>query len=357
MKFEYILMLLLVSLFVSCTNRDNVNVSKSNLLSSINEYFVLVDSIDLSYPVESFPDFIFDICMNKSSFYMVSKTSKYPIVEFDKHGNFKNYIGKNGNGPGEFRFQPVRISCKKDTLAIIQKKGYPNLTLFKGTRFLISKDFSAENKFSDIFLLNGGNILISCVGESKNQLIVLDNKLNIEKKLYVLPDDSKMYSWVSFYPTWNIQPLQNSFLINTVYPPNVLLIEDVSKNSHVLQKNIFKFLTSFQTVNYSDNIKPSIKVFQSFSKLIWISKIEDYFYGLYTMRDKTDTLHPIFFITNKNKILLEKVLDPPINILYLIPHNDKLYTYKYIEKNQDIIIRFYILKPDLSAIETLKALL
>lgn len=112
---------------------------------------------------------------NEKNIYVVERKSKC-IKKFNQKGEFVLKIGRDGDGPGEFR-EPFRIFCTADkSIFILDQKGIISRFDCKG-KFVSS--FKTKPSVSDFVIDSKGNYYVNENYYSENKIWVYDKKGNI----------------------------------------------------------------------------------------------------------------------------------------------------------------------------------
>lgn len=191
--------------FYSCEREEKAKIEREvilkvqNTITRFDSIFVFDGEIKLKYPKgENISDFLFnDICYAGGYYFVVSGDRK-KIMKFDSMGNFVNFIGGSGEGPGETQLiLGLTLGLNQDLIVIggipfkaviykypkyedfIEVK-FPTLSLdvvqLSSDRFIIYSLYT-ENLLTE--LSSNGTIL-------KSFLKPLDNKLKIfSARVYV----------------------------------------------------------------------------------------------------------------------------------------------------------------------------
>jgi hypothetical protein len=99
---------------------------------------------------------VFDACTDSDGNIYVSDKLEYTIKKFDRNGNLINKVGKRGQGPGEFRVGPGKITCAGDVIAVVDFTTSIIHLFTKDLKFI--KTISAPFAIADITSDESGNI-------------------------------------------------------------------------------------------------------------------------------------------------------------------------------------------------------
>lgn len=351
-KIMKILFLFLVFLLCCCCQGDKSNIKKmiNNNVNILSDIFSVSDSCYLDFPLEYFPSIIYDVAINNDYIYIAGQSKEYPIMKFKKDGSFINTIGRIGGGPGEYLTSPTKLSLQNDNLAVLLPE-FNKIILFKKDNFLIEKYFSKKHRFSDLDFINDTTLIASGYGTSDKHLFLMDTNLNLLATYVDIPEEAKKSSLISTHG-WGIQCNGNNLLSHFLYPN--FIVESLYNSNNWLFKINSKpvKLEKFQTIDSTkSNIIESIystedriEFFESFSKLYWIINTDDYYigtyfyYGLPIGGSKVKIRKLRLFVIQNNNSILEFDLDN--NVGFLVPHKNTILSCNYIEKSNDIMIRF-----------------
>ncbi len=157
MKISYgiILFLVLYGCGTSDENKELISDNKSihSAISNVGDIgfdsiFIKKTEIELKTDKNNFISEITKLVVENNN-YLVADRKGRQLLIFDKHGRFKNSIGKIGQGPGEFmRVASIDINNKNEIL------------LYDSKSWKVSK-FNFDGKFINSFGVMGGSYIIT----------------------------------------------------------------------------------------------------------------------------------------------------------------------------------------------------
>lgn len=354
---NFLLILFSAAVLLTCSEKkkDQRKIDLKADLNLIENMFTIKDSVLLEYPEEAFPSFVYDLSLNNNYIYMCGENRKFPIVKFDKNGMFIKYIGKIGNGPGEYPTIPNKISVNKKILAVMSSN-LQGMYIFKDDVFSNQMNFTAQidgAHAEDIQVLDNKNILIVNKGKSKYQMVLLNEELDIINNFNTMPISSSIMSLMS-QKFWAVQMVKNNIITHISYPPNIYEYSNVDDKIS-LKKEINLKLKKYQKIDPSityesllntRNITPQ-ELYESYSEIFWVIKKDSYYIGSYFYFDKANKSRgytiPILrlFIYHNNKVINEQDVSRAIGIL--IPVNNQLVSCSFYKKNGNLNLKLYFL--------------
>jgi len=337
-------------IFSSCKKEE---IKKSPLITkevsfSIKNYLSLEDSLVLDFPISASPSFILDIAMTPDFIYTCSISRDYPIVKFDKSGNFLSYISKNGTGPGEFNLRPRKISASNNWIAVTDDI---SVYLFKDNKLMKKRNFKYKQKIYDLQFIK--NLYVICAANSINNILELNNNLKIINSFIKVPAQASIFGIVPV-PYWGVQIVNEILISHISYP--IFITRSKILNNRVIPLESFRDLQfkHFMKVDSMITLESAqgknifnLDFYQSFSKILWISEKDKYFYGVYSFRKGkkknkfTKKINYVFFIANRYNKTVEKIMEPVEANLTIIPLNDKIIQYKFEEYNKNIRAKLF----------------
>jgi len=355
MKFKYFLpIFFLILINYSCKEHKVKEINEINVKKSlINKYFKKADSIILKYKKSNYPKLIRDISFNNDYIYVLGINEKFPIVKFDISGKFIKNISRKGNGPNEFNFNPSKIASDKDLLVVLSSN-FNMLYLFKNDNFVKKfQFFNIKNnsntikrkdilRTKDVALINN-QIILFCSGFhfTGKHIVVLDTNFTIKKGYINLPDNNSLTALIPM-SFWAVQE-NNDFFISHIQYPFVFYtfkvgndsILNINEINNVIPKNyklIDENLTLEHVLKKYDNNK-RLKIYESFSKIWFVIKNENYYIGIYRTDELGNKANYYLFIIRNDKIILDKKFSDVFEIMFIIPTNNTLYMQKFNKSN------------------------
>lgn len=340
------------------------NLTEKEVLGTVSDIFSILDSCELNYPIEAFPKRIDDVAISDSFIYTIGESPNYPVVKFDRSGNFIQYIGKAGKGPGEI---PHNYWNKLDAIGnhlAILIRGENRVILYENDAYQREKRFEIftegdEMYIKDISFADDNHLLLICKEISRHHVILTDNRIEILQRFYPLPPSASLdIGGQAFY--WGVQKTKKGFISHFVYPPNwiefaltgnqINLLKDFS---HVNYRN---FPTVDSTLTLEIARKENFDLFDieyATGKLCWLVKKKDHYIGYYfyygkqatqsTMPNARKEVFRHIFIAENGKIIFEKAIAPEDSRM-LLPYNEHLLKYAFRKRGDDIRVVLYFLK-------------
>ncbi len=283
----YILLFCIFLIVIFSCNEKKENLNRNTIMSTtLNKFFEINDSLILEYPIDSSPSFIRDICFTGENYYVLGSNRKYPLVKFDKKGNFIKNIGKIGNGPGEFIFFIHKIAINKNKEIVAKTLSFNQLYLIKNDSIVFRKTLGEAAAISDIGWLSNDKILCTGYGRGKWHYLIFNKKLEltdtlVELKHNIVPE--------GFIENFSLNIKENEIISHHLYPAKIYFYN--FKNNHLIKKREIYFqnyLTDFKKVdlnkileNYHNGKISLIQMLYSFPKIMWLTRYNKLITGIY----------------------------------------------------------------------------
>lgn len=363
-----IILLLLTSFCTKSEKEDSFrfkNIKSKELFSrTLPEYFEVVDSCILEYPIELYPKGIGDISITENLIYVFggSENMVYPIVVFTRGGKYIKTISRIGNGPGEIPFDLTRISAYKQKLAVAST-GRNRITIFENGEYIRERRFELEKdsiQIKDVLFYNDDNIFIFCNSFAKYNLIVLNDKLEIGQKLFMLPASTSLTSIIG-YTIWGMQKNGNKVVTHPGYPDIIVEVEQNNGSFQIINQLDRVNFTRYQRLpsnitatTFKKEGLDAKDLFTSFSQIKWIILSNNYLVGLHSFwSDNTQKNvmtnvsknhnYLLFIAENDGNIIIEKPLTE-ITGKRVIPDNENLVEYFFYQDSDNIFLQLNILQ-------------
>jgi hypothetical protein len=360
----------IITLVVACSVKEerNANIfegiqSIAPLSQTLSEYFEVVDSCVLMYPLDLFPQAIGDISITEESIFVfgIAMNPVYPLVEFTRTGQYKRTIGRVGNGPGEIPFQLSRISAYKQKLAIASL-GLQRITLFEDGQYIREKSFDFERdsvQIKDILIYDEEYIFVFCNSLSKYNLIILNHNLDILQKIFALPPSTSLTGLIG-YTIWGMQKNGTIVVSHTAYPDIIIEVGKINNKFEILNHFEELGLAEYQllptdvtaTTVLKEGLNP-MELFQSFSQFNWVWAQDQYYVGVYgywgnyiskKVGPPTKEQHyQLFIMRNTGDVIAELPLTYK-TVRSVIPDNEKLVEYFFYQKDGEIYLQLNTVK-------------
>ena len=363
------LFLLIICLFFSQCSLEKETPKTAptdrKVLGTLESVFSVEDSIILNYPVEALPKRIDDVAISDSFVYTIGESPNYPVVKFDRAGNFIRYIGKAGKGPGEIPHNYWnKLDAMGNKLAVLIR-GENRVILFENDVYKLQDRFEIyeendEKHIKDIGFLDDQNLLLICKDISKHNVLLTDDKLNIKQRFFKLPLTASLgaINGQAFY--WGIQRIPEGYLSHFVYPPMWIVFDQIDGKLNLNDKIRSINFQYFPVVDSSLSLYTvraagmnTSEIEKSIGNLFWVTQKDGFFIGSYMYYKKgnidagntsqSGSVDFVIFVTKNNKILVEKIISRDDGIM-MLPYNEYLIKYAIRKRGDDIKVVLYFLR-------------
>ncbi len=350
----------------TCTEspqKELQSLAEKEVLGTVSDIFSILDSCELAYPLEAFPKRIDDVAISDSFIYTIGESPNYPVVKFDRSGNFIRYIGKSGKGPGEIPHNYWnKLDAFGNRLAILIR-GENRIILYENDIYLREKQFEIFKKGDEMYIKDLGfadseNLMLICNAISKYHIHLTDIALRRKKQFYLLPPSASLQFIMgqSFY--WGVQKTEHGFISHFVYPPNWIEFTIMNDQLELLKDYSDVNYHNFPTVDSTLTIEKvrerqdETKTHFATGNLCWLVKLENFYVGyyLYFGEKVVNNNKPIpekevfrqIFIAENGKIIFEKSIAPEDSRM-MLPYNEHLIKYAFRKRGDDIKVVLYFL--------------
>lgn len=164
---------------------------KDKLFKKWDELFHSHEVINFSFPDPKKE--LLSICglaMNSKGEYFINDCRAKEIIQFDSKGNFVRYIGRKGEGPGEFQL-PGNLFLDKEDNLFLQCVEKLSLNVYSSPNYLFLKQISLKSSCRDIIMTPEENFIIYSLYLADGVLRKYDKEGRILKKGFT-PSNEKL---------------------------------------------------------------------------------------------------------------------------------------------------------------------
>lgn len=351
-----ILLILLVSvLYLIAGSKQKMSQN------GLNKLLIESKSVNLAYPDSLFPTQIADIALLDGNIYTLnlSSSEKYPIVKFNKKGEFIKSVSRRGMGPGQFNSYLHKICSYKDKLVVFSSA--------QNTFYMLENDVVTKTRripmahtvVADIWAA-GDKIIGTCYGRSRQHLIVLDNDFNIENQYSVMPKDADITTLSGFALFYGFYGTGDRLYSHHVYPP--FIYKTQIKDDELITEKVFygDDLEDFHFADidgikdkYKKGMLSPIELMSSYSTIYLLYAEEDYVLGIYSKYEPDNRGAKLnCFVIHGDKLLYETPLTRQ-DIDGLFVFEGGLARNHFYEKDGELLVKLVFLNLDQSYLETL----